>query len=196
MKTETGSKIIYLNPDRAMDFTDNEVLHDAVTQRARKVLDPLANSEIARLEEVVASLKKAVNELQDLRVEVASYREVTVKLACELGMIQKTGLFKNPGSSQAHNVILAASSAFGVSTQKLLGKERPDYIAHPRMAAMWVLRTKLGMPLTEVGALFGRDHGTVLHACNRVPAMMKKNKVFAENVMKVLNTFNWEQESK
>lgn len=192
MKTETSSKIIYLNPDRAMDFTENEILHDAVTKRAKKVLDPLANSEIARLEEVVASLKRAVNELQDLRVEVASYREVTVKLACELGMIQKTGLFSNPGSAHAHNIVLAASSAFGVPVQKILGKERPDYIAHPRMAAMWVLRTKLGMSLMEIGSIFGRDHGTVLHAYRRVPTMMKKNKVFADNVMKIINAFQWE----
>lgn len=193
MKTETSSKIIYLNPDRAMDFSDNEVLHDAVTTRAKRVLDPLANSEIARLEEIVSTLKREVNELQGLRVEVASYREVTVKLACELGMIQKTGLFSNPGSAHAHNIVLAASSAFGVPVQKILGKERPDYIAHPRMAAMWVLRTKLGMSLMEVGAIFGRDHGTVLHACKRVPAMMKKNKAFAENVMKILGAFNWEE---
>lgn len=47
----------------------------------------------------------------------------------------------------------------------MLGKARPEHIAWPRFLAMWLARKIGRTPFESLGAQFGKDHGTVIHAC-------------------------------
>ena len=56
------------------------------------------------------------------------------------------------------------------------GKSRGGKIVSARQMAMYLLREELGVSLAEIGRLLGgRDHSTVLHACNRVTDNLEKN---------------------
>ncbi len=56
------------------------------------------------------------------------------------------------------------------------GRSRGGKIVSARQMAMYLLREELGVSLAEIGRLLGgRDHSTVVHACNRVADNLEKN---------------------
>jgi chromosomal replication initiator protein len=56
---------------------------------------------------------------------------------------------------------------FGLTRQDLLGPARAPRIAWPRQVAMYLAREHTQETLPAIGARFGRNHTTVLHACRR-----------------------------
>jgi chromosomal replication initiation ATPase DnaA len=146
-----------------------------------RMIDPLACSEIARLEEELCELKRKVYELSALKVEVETYKKVTENLAKELGVLHKAMPFRG-APSDIQKAINATSSVFRVSTDKLMSRDRTTEVAHARMACMYVCRVSLGMGLLAISKLFNRGHGTAFHAVRKVTSMMKTDEAFKRNV--------------
>ena len=58
---------------------------------------------------------------------------------------------------------------YGVPAEQLRGKARGKQIVLPRQIAMYLMREETEAPLMRIGeALGGRDHSTVLHACDKI----------------------------
>ena len=71
---------------------------------------------------------------------------------------------------------------FGVAADDLAGKKRDRDVTNARQVAMHLLRELTDMSLPGIGQLFGgRDHTTVIHACDRVKAQLD-----ADDSMKIL----------
>jgi chromosomal replication initiator protein len=69
------------------------------------------------------------------------------------------------------------SRHFNVSEESLRGKRRTDTIAFPRQIGMYLARSTTDLSLAEIGAKFGgRDHTTVLHACNKIENLMSSDR--------------------
>lgn len=185
-------KEIYLNPNRAMNFEAKPFLKDPVTRTAMQICDPLANSELARLEDEVSSLRAKVSEVETLRQKFESYALVTQRLAMEVSAYHK--VFKTIGNIDAHNVARLTASIFIVPLADMMGTARPTYLCHPRMAAMYVMKTRLGMTLEAVGGFFQKDHGTVMHAVKKVESLMEKNEQFAKKVNQIIEALNIKEE--
>lgn len=65
---------------------------------------------------------------------------------------------------------------FGLKLDDLRGKKRTRNIAFPRQIAMYLTRDLTDMSLPRIGEAFGgRDHTTVLHACERVIEELEKD---------------------
>ena len=72
---------------------------------------------------------------------------------------------------------------FHLKVSDLLGPRRPNKIAVPRQIAMYLCRNLTNLSLKEIGGIFGgRDHGTVIHACNTVETRMELEAAFHESV--------------
>ena len=64
---------------------------------------------------------------------------------------------------------------FDVRLVDMTSKRRQANIAFPRQVAMYLARRHTKASLNEIGDAFGgRDHGTVLHACNTISVRMEK----------------------
>ena len=133
-----------------------------------RMIDPLTRSEISRLEEKVCEFEKTIAKANAFFEEFEGYKQVVQNLAVELGVMHKTGFFRGKINKDPVTIVAAIASAFGLSPKQIMSKRRPDSIAVPRMAAMYVMRTTLGMTLENIGDFFKRDHGTVLHAIKRI----------------------------
>ena len=58
---------------------------------------------------------------------------------------------------------------YHISMDDMCGKQRDKHIVMPRQVAMYLMRQETQSSLLEIGALFGgRDHSTVLHACEKI----------------------------
>lgn len=65
---------------------------------------------------------------------------------------------------------------FGLKLDELQGKKRTRNVAFPRQVAMYLTRELTDMSLPRIGDAFGgRDHTTVIHACDRVKEELTKD---------------------
>ncbi|MDR1190766.1 MAG: chromosomal replication initiator protein DnaA [Verrucomicrobiales bacterium] len=70
------------------------------------------------------------------------------------------------------------AEAFDIRLTDMASKKRPNNIAIPRMAAMFLCRKLTPKSLQEIGTAFGgRDHGTVLHACKKIEELLARETV-------------------
>ncbi|MEM1441327.1 MAG: helix-turn-helix domain-containing protein, partial [Verrucomicrobiota bacterium] len=59
---------------------------------------------------------------------------------------------------------------YDIEVEVLTGKGRTKRVAEARHVAMFLIREMTDLSLTDVGASFGRDHGTVIHAVKKIKA--------------------------
>jgi chromosomal replication initiator protein len=77
-------------------------------------------------------------------------------------------------------------ASYGVSLEALPGatKSRPLVIA--RQVGMYLSRKLTGSTYAAIGGSFGgRDHSTVIYACRKVRAEIRRNRVFAERIVEI-----------
>lgn len=70
----------------------------------------------------------------------------------------------------------AVAEYYHISLEAMCGKQRDKYIVTPRQVAMYLIRQETSTSLFEIGQLFGgRDHSTVLHACEKIDRTLQTN---------------------
>ena len=90
------------------------------------------------------------------------------------------------------NIQKTVAEYFKVKLMDLLSKRRNRSFARPRQIAMTLAKELTSNSLAEIGEAFGgRDHSTVLHACQRVKELLKENPDLAKdyrNLLRILST--------
>lgn len=77
------------------------------------------------------------------------------------------------------NIRKVVAEFYEVSVKDLMGKKRLRHIARPRQIAMMLARELTNHSFTEIGHSFGgRDHTTVMHACEKVQELCNTDPVF------------------
>jgi chromosomal replication initiator protein len=79
-------------------------------------------------------------------------------------------------------IIEKTAVAFAIGTKELLGPSRLRGVLRARQVAMFLARERTGLSLPRLGAAFGRDHTTVLHACRKIEAEMTEDVGLAKRV--------------
>lgn len=80
-------------------------------------------------------------------------------------------------------VINTVAEVFDVKPSEIKGKRRTSYVSKCRQVVMYILRTELELPLERVAREVNRkDHTTVLHACEKIEKLMKKESRFNEKM--------------
>lgn len=75
------------------------------------------------------------------------------------------------------------ASSWRVRIEALVSKTRTRNVTEARHVAMYAIREILGMPLAEIGNLFGgRDHSTVLYSIRKVEGRMEEDDGFRQRV--------------
>ena len=68
---------------------------------------------------------------------------------------------------------------FGLNMEMLGRKSREQYIAVPRMVVFYLGRQLSDISLQNMGRVFNKDHGTVIHGCKKVQDRIDTDKHFA-----------------
>jgi chromosomal replication initiator protein len=78
---------------------------------------------------------------------------------------------------------------FNVGTADLKSKKRTKAVTLPRQIAMYILRELTEYSTTEIGYEFGgRDHTTVMHACQRIATRMKTDATLEPTINNLIRT--------
>ncbi len=80
---------------------------------------------------------------------------------------------------------------FNLSYFELRGKKRTRTIAFPRQIAMYISRKMTDYSTTEIGYEFGgRDHTTVMHACQRIEGQFQIDSTMDNVIQKLTRSIN------
>ena len=80
-------------------------------------------------------------------------------------------------------IIRVVSEQYGQRPSELMGKSRVKSVSRPRQVAMYLARRLTEKSLVEIGAHFGgRDHSTVIYACDRIAGELGENERMAEDL--------------
>ena len=70
--------------------------------------------------------------------------------------------------------------------EELLGRSRSRDVALPRQVAMYLMREEVNASLPQIGeALGGRDHTTVMYACEKVADMIERDDRLRRQVLQI-----------
>lgn len=76
----------------------------------------------------------------------------------------------------AVDVIQIVASYYNVTVDDILGKDRHGDIMLPRQISMYLIKNELGESYEKIGEEFsGRNHTTVMHACNKTAKELRTN---------------------
>ena len=80
-------------------------------------------------------------------------------------------------------ILELSASYFGVNVDELTGRNRSARIAMQRQMVMYVMREETGASLPQIGAiLWGRDHTTIIHGCDKVADDIERDGEIARQV--------------
>ena len=92
-------------------------------------------------------------------------------ISIELAQAVLSNVLYNPKKRQVtpERIAKAVSDYYSVPLDVLQGQKRDKSIVMPRQIAMFLMREETDVSLLRIGAeLGGRDHSTVLHACDKI----------------------------
>jgi chromosomal replication initiator protein len=132
-------------------------------------------------------VKSNIRELEGSLVRVIAFasltgRELNLPLAQEV--LQE--FREDPKDLSVATIQRAVADAFHVEVEELKSKSRSRSLVTPRQIAMFLLRTLTHRSLPDIGRAFGgRDHTTVIHACEKVKGLMEHNAAFRKQVEQI-----------
>lgn len=135
---------------------------------------------------IAEKIKSNIRELEGALIRVVAYskligREITVQLVKE---ILKDMALEDEIKVSVELIQKKVAEHFNIRFSDLKGKKRNRAVTYPRQLAMYLARDLTDYSLPEIGSFFGgRDHTTVLYACDKIGAELKENK----NTQAILN---------
>lgn len=88
------------------------------------------------------------------------------------------------------NIQKAVSDFYNITIEDLKGKKRSNKIAYPRQIGMYLARMLTEETISRIGLEFGgRDHSTVIHACDKITEDLKSNKKLESELQMIKSKF-------
>jgi chromosomal replication initiator protein len=86
-------------------------------------------------------------------------------------------------------IVETVASAFGISVDQILARDRSRQIALPRQVAMYLLREEAQISLPQIGeVLGGRDHTTVMYGCDKIKDQIEQDDRLRRQVVDIRDT--------
>lgn len=130
----------------------------------------------------VRSLEGCIKRLLFYAIQFSNRDHIDMALAIETFK----GQVEAPAQGQeitANLIKRVVADYYGLTKQQLISKSRTSNIANARQIAMYLCRSLIDMPFVKIGEEFGkRDHSTVMSACRKVEASLKKDTFYRQAI--------------
>src|SRR5918995_658419 len=131
------------------------------------------------IEFIARKVVSNVRELEGALNRVVAYASMSgMPVNIELASAVLSNVMYNPRkkSITPQRIVRAVADYYGVNLDQLRSSKRDRAIVVPRQIAMYLIREETDISLLRIGAeLGGRDHSTVLHACDKIARELSEN---------------------
>jgi chromosomal replication initiator protein len=139
------------------------------------------------IEFIARRVQSNIRELEGALTRVSAFASLSgLPLTPQLVDTALADLLPRRNEVQLDDVLNSVADVFGVTIDRILGRDRSQDIALPRQIAMYLLREEANYSLPQIGdALGGRDHTTVMYACDKVADLLERDDRLRRQVIKV-----------
>jgi chromosomal replication initiator protein len=141
------------------------------------------------LEFIARKVVSNIRELEGALNRIVAYASMgAMPISIDLAQAVLSNVLYNPKrrSVTPERIALAVSEFYGVDMDTLRGQKRDKAIVLPRQVAMYLMRAETDVSLMRIGAeLGGRDHSTVLHACDKIDRASQENEELRRDIAAV-----------
>ena len=139
------------------------------------------------LDHIAQRVQSNLRELEGALTRVVAFAQISsMPLTPQLVESLLADLLPNRTEIQPGEVVSKVAEAWGVSVERLLSRERTKEVALPRQIAMYLLRQEANISLPQIGeVLGGRDHTTVMYACDKVSDLLERDDRFRRQVVEI-----------
>jgi chromosomal replication initiator protein len=140
-------------------------------ERAGKRVAPEILETIARL------VQSNIRELEGALTRVLAFTELSgLPLTQQLISSALADLIPQRKEINMEQVVSLVARTFGLTPDRLRGRDRSQEVALPRQVAMYLMREEANFSLPQIGeALGGRDHTTIMYGCEKVADMLERD---------------------
>ncbi|HLI90844.1 MAG TPA: chromosomal replication initiator protein DnaA [Ktedonobacteraceae bacterium] len=128
---------------------------------------------------IAGRVQTNIRELEGCLNRLMAYQQLhrtDLTLAVAREAMSSLGSDNRETNLNIHQIAQAVAEYYHISLEAMCGKQRDKHIVVPRQIAMYLIRQETQASLLEVGQLFGgRDHSTVLHACEKIEKAVNLN---------------------
>ena len=121
---------------------------------------------------IAGRVQTNIRELEGCLNRLMAYQQLhRTELTMDVARAAMTSLGNDTRETRLNSkqIVQAVAEYYQISLDAMCGKQRDKHIVMPRQIAMYLLRQETEASLLEIGQLFGgRDHSTVLHACEKI----------------------------
>jgi len=163
------------------DFETRVAILRSKAERAGRSIPPDILEIIAR------RVQSNIRELEGGLTRIVAFAELSgLPLNTQLVDTALADLLPRRSEVHAEDVVHHVANAFGISVERMLGRDRTHEIALPRQIAMYLLRQEANCSLPQIGdALGGRDHTTVMYACQKISDMLERDDRLRRQVIEI-----------
>jgi chromosomal replication initiator protein len=139
------------------------------------------------IELIARLIQSNIRELEGALTRVLAFADLSgLALTTALVNTALADLLPQRSIIDAKQVVTAVASMFGISAEKLLGRDRSREVAWPRQIAMYLLREEGNVSLPQIGeAMGGRDHTTVMYACDKVADLIERDDRLRRQIIQI-----------
>lgn len=140
---------------------------------------------------IANQIQSNIRVLEGALIRVIAYSslvnsEITIDLAKRV--LKDIIPMDKPRQLSIEYVQQVVSEHFGLKIDDLKSKSRAKTVAYPRQIAMYVCRELTDSPLARIGEEFGgRDHTTVIHACEKIARECQQDSVLALSLKEIMD---------
>lgn len=144
-----------------------------------EVLSLIADKVISNIRELEGALNRVVTHCKVHNLPVT--KDVVTNILTAYATTQPVKKRLNP-----EKILEAVVAYYEVSDEAIRGKSRKREYVVPRQVAMFLIRDMAEASLNQIGDLFGgKDHTTVLHACQKVEKALKDDNKLQRDVREI-----------
>ena len=139
---------------------------------------------------IASRIDSNIRELEGALTRVVAYASlIKVPVTTEVVAEALKDVFPQGASREVSMEVIESivASHFGITVEDLHSKKRTRTIAFPRQIAMYLCRELTDTSLPRIGEFFGgRDHTTVLHACDKISKEKDENPKLGRTVTELI----------
>jgi chromosomal replication initiator protein len=135
---------------------------------------------------IARRVQSNIRELEGALNRIVAFADLSgMALTSQLADVALADLLPQRGDVKPGAVVDMVAKTFNLSVDRLLSPDRSRDVALPRQIAMYLMReTNISLP--QIGlALGGRDHTTVMYACEKVADLLERDDKVRRQVVQI-----------
>ena len=153
----------------------------------RSKAERLGHAVPAEIMDLIARrVQSNIRELEGALNRVVAFGDLSgLPLTPQLADVALADLLPQHGDVKPAAVVDMVAKTFNLTVDRLISPDRSRDVALPRQIAMFLMR-ETNISLTQIGlALGGRDHTTVMYACEKVADMLERDDKVRRQVVQI-----------